>query len=181
VDSVTVFSRLLRTVKPTLQGDFFSGTQADLYGPFWIMTTLVLIVWVSSSLEASFYSGSWAVSVTKVGVAAGVLYSALALVPLASYLALKYSSVAVEYVTLLSLYSYSFTLFIPALLLCIVPLSAFQIAVMLSAAVWSLGILVKNYWTEILTVHTQRKFLVLGVLSLGHIGFVLACLLYFLS
>jgi hypothetical protein len=143
------------------------------------MTTLVLIVWVSSSLEASFYSGSWTVSVTKVGVAAGVLYSALALVPLASYLALKYSSVAVEYVTLLSLYGYSFSLFIPALLLCIVPQFTLQVIVMLSATLWSLGILVKNYWTEILTVHTQRKIVVVGVMSLGHIAFMLTSLLYF--
>lgn len=180
-DSVTVFSRLLKAVKPTLDGEFFNGVQADLYAPFWIFTTLILIVGISGSIEASIYSGTWLDTLTKIGIAAALLYSILALVPLASYFILKRSGSTIDYVTILSMYGYSFFIFVPALLLCMIPIGILQLTVMLVAGAWSLAILVKNYWNEVVNVFREKRYLVLLLMASGHAGFLVTCLLYFFN
>jgi len=179
VDSVTVLSRLVKTVKPTLEGEFFGGAQPDLYAPFWIITTLILIVGFAGSIESSVYSGTWTGTISKLSVATGLLYGILGLVPLASYYLLKRSGSTVDYATMLSIYGYSFFIYVPAMVLCFFPVWGLQIALMCVATVWSMAILVKNYWNEIVKVFSEKKYIVLCIMGSGHIGFLLTCILYF--
>lgn len=57
VDSSQVLSRMLAALVP-LKPAFFSslGNNPDMYGPFWIATTLVFILFVAGNLSGSMAS-----------------------------------------------------------------------------------------------------------------------------
>lgn len=128
VDTDVVFNRLMSTVNP-LSGDFFSKIDAnpDLYGLIWISTTLVFVL-ASLGNIATFLiqkrtngSTSWTFNVSYVNVAAGSVYGYAILVPLAYYFLLQYMGTSASLIRFWCMWGYSFTIFVPATFLLLVP------------------------------------------------------------
>lgn len=128
VDTTEVSQRILQSFLLS-RGEFIGTTShnPDLYGPFWICTTLIF---VASALGnyATYLSGhdSWHFDISKVNWAAGVFYGYTCLLPVALYFFLKYIGVSLGIVQLWCLYGYSLFVFIPASVLSLIPVEAFR-------------------------------------------------------
>ena len=123
----------------------------DLYGPLWICSTLWVIMAVVAQLtrELKCPKESKDISCTSswfapVAVAAGVIFSYQVFVPFGLWLIMKWKDVQVGLVETVCLYGYSFFVFIPAALICIVPLGIVQWLAMLVAFALSTTHIVYN-------------------------------------
>lgn len=128
IDTDDVLMRLKAVVTPN-QGTFFNDkiVKPDMYGPFWLCTTLVFIMAAAGNFGAYMVhtgpSEEWDYDFKKLTVAAPVLYGYTFVMPPIGWAVTKYVlSIPMELTTLLCLYGYSLTPFLPAAVLCIVPL-----------------------------------------------------------
>lgn len=100
VDTSTVLKRCYTTLLPFTPSYFTNlSSGSDLYGPFWVSTTLVLALFLSSSLAASISkylstpNTQYDYNFGLFGLAATIVYSYNFGVPLALWLALRYLGV----------------------------------------------------------------------------------------
>ncbi|CAL0300086.1 unnamed protein product [Lupinus luteus] len=131
VDTCDVLERIKDSLFP-FRGTFNekTATNPDLYGPFWICTTLIFVA-ASIGTFVTFISHKvkdqeWNYDINLVTWSAGLFYGYVTIVPLGLYVILKYFSVPSGLVQLFCLYGYSLFIFIPAMCMSIVPLEIFR-------------------------------------------------------
>merc|ERR1712146_50188 len=125
---------------------------ADLYGPFWLCTTL----WITIGVVGNFVSKlhhirsaskeSWQYDFKEASIACIVVYSYVALMSLVIWAMMKWKAVPAAFQDVLCVYGYS--MFVPFLgaILCGVPNAMFQWAVCLLCGFWSCFYLLANFW-----------------------------------
>ncbi|XP_027350517.1 protein YIPF1 homolog [Abrus precatorius] len=131
IDTSDVLERIIDSLFP-FRGTFNekTATNPDLYGPFWICTTLIFVAasigtfvtYIAHKLK----SKEWDYDINLVTWSAGLFYGYVTIVPLCLYVILKYFSAPAGLVQLFCLYGYSLFVFIPALCMSIVPLEIFR-------------------------------------------------------
>lgn len=124
-----------------------NGSGPDLYGPFWVATTLVFLVAVSSNLGMYLHSDSasdFEYDVTHIGKAMGIIYSFIFLQPTILYFTLSFLSISIPFIDLVCLYGYSLVPFLPASLLCAIPSNALIWLVLVGATFLSLILILRN-------------------------------------
>jgi hypothetical protein len=120
VDTSDVVERLKESLFP-FRGTFTEKTadKPDLYGPFWICTTLIFVAASIGTfvtyIAHKWKKQEWNYDINLVTWSAGVFYGYVTIVPLALYVVLKYFSAPSGLVQLFCLYGYSLFVFIPAL------------------------------------------------------------------
>lgn len=128
IDTFDVIDRIMCTLYPH-RGDFCEKVQdnPDMYGPFWISTTLVFAVTALGNY-ASYLSSiksedkiDWHYDINYMSLAACLIYGYICLVPLGFYFLLRYLGISTPLVQLWCLYGYSLFIFIPASILLIFP------------------------------------------------------------
>lgn len=119
VDTVDVGDRIVRSLVPIKNFFEVIGENPDLYGPFWITTTLLFALTISSNFSsyiAYWMDGrenDWGYEFVPVTVGAAVLYSYLVLAGLAVWLTQKYwLKHNLSLVSCLCIYGYSLTPFV---------------------------------------------------------------------
>lgn len=95
VDTPTVLERAWRTLYP--KDDYLNITvnnQPDLYGPFWVPSTLVFALFLSSSLSSSIQAylagNAYSYDFTALSVAVTVVYIYALAVPIAMWAVIRY-------------------------------------------------------------------------------------------
>lgn len=128
VDTTDVISRVSHSVMYCRRSETFMSDIAgkpDLYGPFWITTTLVFTVafcsHMSAWLSSWMYGGNWENDFQSLMNAASLIYGFACAAPLLAYFGLRQVDVTLGIVTLACLYGYSLAIFIVASLVCLVP------------------------------------------------------------
>ena len=121
----------------------------DLYGPFWVATTLVFSMAASGNFANYLSSGGgddvvWAYDFNKVTLAAAVIYGYAVLLPLAINCTAMYFTDAVGFIQLVCVYGYSLTIFIVASYLCIIPSELLRWIFVIGAFVVSGGVIWGN-------------------------------------
>jgi hypothetical protein len=102
----------------------------DLYGPFWITTTLIFLIGMSSNLASwlAFVKTTekpvWQYDFTLVTLSTTLIYGYALVLPVAVWFLFKYWQIPIALLSLLCLYGYSMTVLVPTALLCIIPVSA---------------------------------------------------------
>jgi protein YIPF1/2 len=116
VDNVIIGKRVLKSILPPLKAFYEDGEKPDLYGPFWITTTLIVVIASASNLANYFASSeqTWQSDFTKVSFAASMLYSWLLIVPMIVWFMLKRIGCEKPLANIISYYGYSFTVFSPS-------------------------------------------------------------------
>jgi protein YIPF1/2 len=175
VDSDTVRSRLMKTVWPFNRQKFFEN-KPDLYGAFWVPTTLIFLLSLSGSLghfiaedDEHEYSFPAEILVDITGVVYGFVFIVPAIL---AYFLLKAESVT--YTDLLSLYGYSYFMFCPATLLSIISINFLRWGSFGLASVWAAVLMVKNFYDEMESVQGYKKIVTLIVFFSGYIALTLA-------
>ncbi|TKY61486.1 YIPF1-like protein [Spatholobus suberectus] len=131
VDTSDVIERIIDSLFP-FRGTFNekTATNPDLYGPFWICTTLIFVAASIGTfvtyIAHKLRSKEWNYDINLVTWSAGLFYGYVTIVPLCLYVILKYFSAPAGLVQLFCLYGYSLFVFIPALCMSIVPLEIFR-------------------------------------------------------
>jgi hypothetical protein len=195
VSTREVLGRLVRCLLP-FRSDFYSKTETpDMYGPFWIVTTLVVILAVTGNFASFIHSMEsetqiqWKYDFEKVTIAASVFYTMLSIVPLLVYLALRRIGVTGSnlWIThILSLYGYSFFSYVPAAVLCVIPIETVRwVAILLCFLLSSyfLGRNIRSYFpVDQLDWDNQAKAkgtMLLIMITLGHFAVAIITKFYF--
>ncbi|KAI9477842.1 MAG: hypothetical protein EXX96DRAFT_595453 [Benjaminiella poitrasii] len=120
VDTSQVIERCLKSMYPV--GDYAADTlnnQPDLYGPFWIATSVVFAVFVCSSLAgslAAYIAGkSHVYDFTLLSFAVIVVYMYAFLCPVVVWACTKYYGCQPRLLDIINYYGYGMTIWIPIL------------------------------------------------------------------
>ncbi|KAH9463731.1 hypothetical protein MJO29_008028 [Puccinia striiformis f. sp. tritici] len=184
VETKTVLERCWRTMYP--KDDYVEvvlAGQPDLYGPFWLPTTLIFILFFASSLSGALtsylHSQSYDYDFSKLSLAVGLVYVYALALPACIWAAMRYWA-GVEGRTIpeiINLYGYSVTVFIPVALLSIPPFPFLRSIMALGAFGLSLGFLVRNLYPVLAAAPAKTaRILLIAVVGLHAI---FSLILYF--
>jgi hypothetical protein len=128
VSTDEIYQRLLASLIP-FNKRFFSmyKDKPDLYGPFWIYTTLIIIIAISGNLSRYFELGSndFTYNYNFIPIAATVLYSMALGLPFALKFIMRLLGSNFfngTFIEIVGIYGYSFTSFLITALICAVPI-----------------------------------------------------------
>ncbi|KAJ1568019.1 hypothetical protein HK405_003890 [Cladochytrium tenue] len=127
VDTNDVLQRMLESLLP--RGKFMEavGSNPDLYGPFWISTTVIFALFVTSTIAGSIYAyihgTAFAYDVTLLTIALTTVYAYVTALPGLLWAISRYLGAPLRFFDLVDLYGYGMTVWIPVSLLCIIPSS----------------------------------------------------------
>jgi hypothetical protein len=191
VDTQDVKERIVAGMVPRPGKSFFTDVlknNPDLWGPFWICTTLVVSVAVTGNLASyiqTAFSGKsdfvWHYDFHKVTLAATAVFSYAWLVPASLYGFLWWTSqlASLTFLELICLYGYALAIYIPVSVLWLIQYSAVQWILVLVAAGLSGSVIVLTL-LPILKKNAAKSFAVLLVVIVA-LHLLLACgfMLYF--
>ncbi|KAE8710552.1 hypothetical protein F3Y22_tig00110321pilonHSYRG00372 [Hibiscus syriacus] len=182
VDTSDVVDRLKESLFP-FRGTFTekAASNPDLYGPFWICTTLIFVAASIGTfvtyMAHKLKNKEWDYDINLVTWSAGVFYGYVTVVPLALYVILKYFSAPSGLVQLFCLYGYSLFVFIPALCLSVVPLEIFRWVIAGVAGFMSATFVALNLKAHINSAG-ERWFLIVGGIFLLQLALAVVLKLY---
>jgi len=187
VSSVEVLQRIGRSLIP-YPTTFFDSIQPnpDLYGPFWIASTVVFLLAATGNIAlylskvTSNQTDQWSYDVNKLSYAAAAIYGYLFLMPLFLFAVFKYNKVELKFIDLLCLYGYSFFIYIPISVLCIIPINLLRWGLVGLAGIVSTSFILTNTFTK-LKGHMTKGFIILIIMAIFHIVFALSCQFYFFT
>ena len=142
---------------------------ADLYGPFWIFTTIIFLI----ALIGNFSSYVHAEDKTKfvydynhVPHAIFIIYGFGFGAPIVLWIIMKFIfRIDIDLLTNLCIYGYSYTILIPILLVCIIPFKLVATLALLYFLIHSCTFLFHNMYLVIQQKAQKSKYVVLGLLG----------------
>jgi hypothetical protein len=184
--------RLILSFNP-LKNEFYKeiSDKPDLYGPFWIYTTLIFVICAGGSLSKYFQGAKTENFFTKfVPTATSIIYTIGFLIPLVIYLAYRFINnndnnyipqtneinnnlssnlnQKPKYMVILCIYGYSLTPFIPVMILCSCGIEFIQWIFLIYGFASSTGFVLINLWLFIGNQNDPKR-------KYGLIGFVVFC------
>ncbi|KAG0233411.1 hypothetical protein BGW42_007496 [Actinomortierella wolfii] len=125
VDTAQVMERCFASIIPKDNFLEVMGGAPDLYGPFWISTTVVFVLFVASSIAdsiAAYMNGAkYQYDFRQLTFAFSAVYVYAFLVPALVWAATKYYGCQPNLLEMLSLYGYGMTIWIPVAALSVLP------------------------------------------------------------
>eukprot|EP00850_Spirogloea_muscicola_P024326 SM000645S20498 [mRNA] locus=s645:1163:2085:- [translate_table: standard] len=184
VDTADVLERVTDALQP-LRSNFLDKTSGnpDLYGPFWICSTLVFLTTALGNLASYFaHAGpdAWHADIVKVPASAAILYGYTACAPLGLYFVLKYLGAPSGLVPLWCLYGYALFYFVPASFVCVLPSSFLCWLVVAAAAGSSAAFIGANLRAHMVSA-SEQWLLVVVVATVAQLVLGLMLKLYFFS
>ncbi|KAJ7189751.1 hypothetical protein GGX14DRAFT_701960 [Mycena pura] len=189
VDTSAVLRRCYSTLLPS-STDFLSThlNPADLYGPFWTLTTLIFTLFLSSSLAAAI-SGYLSDPDSKfdydfglLSVAVPLVYSYGLALPVLLWVALRYLGVGEwSVVEAVALWGYSMFVWIPVSILAIIPQAIARWTLVGIASALSGYFLVRNVYPILASAEAKATRLVIIVIAALHVGLAITFQLLFFS
>eukprot|EP00055_Hartaetosiga_balthica_P013392 m.68671 g.68671 ORF g.68671 m.68671 type:complete len:315 (-) comp8252_c0_seq1:195-1139(-) len=185
VDTNEVLKRLKLSALPSSR--FFKTVKGkgDLYGPFWICTTLIFALAMTANVAHYFATpsherASWRYDFGKVSLAASTIYGYITMVPLILFGILYfYKSITASLFDILCLYGYSMSIFIAAAVLCgvLAASNAAQWGIVITAMLSSGAVLLLNL--NSMVANKAISFTILVTASVFHVALAMGYKLYF--
>ena len=164
-----------------IKNDFIkiAEEKPDLYGPFWIYTTLIYVIAAGGALSYYFTNSANNYFQMFVPVAGSILYSFGFGFPLALWLCMKIFKLSMKYVSLICLYGYSLCCLIPVLVLCSTGFGWIQWLVLTYGIANSTAFVLINLWNKIKSLEERNKYIFLGIFGGGQFILFLILKYYF--
>ncbi|CAG8531163.1 1005_t:CDS:2 [Ambispora leptoticha] len=125
VDTFQVLERASKSLFPKDNFIEVVGNNPDLYGPFWIATTVVFLLFVTStiaaSIEALINGQKITYDIPILSFGAMTIYTYTFLLPLLIWVGLKYLGCKPSLLDIIGLYGYGLTIWLPISVICIIP------------------------------------------------------------
>jgi len=191
VDTSDVKDRIVAGMIPRPGKSFFNDVikkNPDLWGPFWICTTLVVSVAVTGNLASyiqTAYSGeknfTWHYDFGKVSAAATAVFSYAWLVPAGIYGFLWWTSqlASLTFLELICLYGYSLVVYIPVSVLWLIQYSAVQWLLAIIGAGLSGAVIVLTLLPVLKANAAKSCVGILAVIVILHVLLACGFMLYF--
>lgn len=174
-----VKQRIISSFKP-INNSFFdiAINKPDLYGPFWIYTTLIYVIAAGGALSY-YFTSSGNYFQLFVPLAGSILYSFGFGFPFVMWLCFKIFGITMKYVSLICIYGYSLTCFIPVLIICSCGFGWIQWIFLTYGILNSTGFILINLWNTIKGIENKKQYIFLGILLFCQLIFYLTLKLYF--
>lgn len=154
---------------------------ADLYGPFWIFTTIIFLIAVIGSFTNYMNSEDkekFVYNYNHVPHAVFIIYGFGFGAPLILWIISKFIfKIDIDLITNMCVYGYSYAILIPVLLICIIPFKLVSTISLLYFLIHSCAFLFYNMILIIQNKAPRSRFVVIGLI--GGIQFILFLLLKF--
>ncbi|KAF9582003.1 hypothetical protein BGW38_000785 [Lunasporangiospora selenospora] len=157
------------------------GGNPDLYGPFWISTTVIFVLFVTSSIVDSIYAymngAAYSYDFFAMTFAFGAIYTYVFLVPLIVWGATKYYGCQPDLLEMLALYGYAMTIWIPVSVLSVIPIDLARWILLGIGAGMSGVFLVRNMYPVLSRAEAKTSKIILMLVIALHAALAL-CLKY---
>ncbi|KAG6810441.1 hypothetical protein H0H92_011860, partial [Tricholoma furcatifolium] len=189
VDTQTVLSRCYATLIPTSTSYLSTHLNpADLYGPFWTLTTLIFTLFLSSSLAASISSylsapgAAYDYDFALLSVAVSLVYAYGLALPVLLWLGLRYLGVGEwSVVEAVAVWGYAQFVWVPVSILCVIPVPIVRWVLVLLAFASSGYFLVMNIYPILATAEAKATRLIIVVVAVLHAALALTFKVVFFS
>lgn len=199
VSTKSVIDRLLLSLHPLDRRPLWDTCSpenyenGELYGPTWIAFTLALCLSMISNVHSLFSHKMktqndendyqlWTSDFNKVYVAFVLVMCMIWILPAFIWAVLTYYESKSKYTRIVSLIGYSHTIFIPAVTLCIIPLSIIQWILILTAYIIAFKFIYTNIRAEVeQCVNSPVKVALYAAIGVVLIVFVVVIKTYFFS
>jgi hypothetical protein len=170
VSSVEVKERIRAAALPFRVDSEPFRISPDFWGPFWVATTVILFIFGGSNFGKVLELGSAQAKTdySLAGYVSSIVYGQLVGVPIVVRLAQwgLGANVEMNYRQLICAYGYSLFVFIPAAILCLIPIAVVKSLILLLALVWSLTFLYSTVLQDLDPTHVRFR-LVVGAVLVG--------------
>jgi len=188
VSTAQILKRLSKAVVPLPGNPFYreedtENNKPDLYGPFWICTTVIISMAAAGNLGSYFtepQKQEWQTDFELMTMAASVFYFSISVAPFLLYLALSRVGLDKSLVEVVSIYGYSLTVYVPASIICIAPLEFVRWIVLVWCFLVSTWFIVKNLFPTDPDLRKRTAVLMIGVI-LYHAALAFITKVYFFS
>ena len=182
IETDDIIKRLLASLIPCNK-NFINIVEKkpDLYGPFWIYTTLIFIIASAGSLTQYIHGADQEDYFQKfIPIAGGVIYGIGFCLPLIVKALMYVFGSETGFVLVLCIYAYSFTIYAPIFILCI-PFENLQWILLFLAVLDSSCFLLINFWTELSKYVDNRKYFILVVIGIFQLSLLIVFKLEFFA
>lgn len=195
IDTFHVKERIIGSVLPWPRKNFvhvYLRRNPDLYGPFWICTTLVFAIAISGNISTFLVNlgkpnYKYTPEFRKVTIAATAIFSYAWLVPLALWGVLLWRSnkvmnlVSYSFMEIVCVYGYSLAVYIPAVIIWILPFMWLQWLSIVVALCLSGSVLVLTFWPTVRDDHPKVYISILSAIVTFNVLLAVGCKMYFFS
>jgi protein YIPF1/2 len=189
VDTVQVVDRLRRALSVKNEMFFENDMRPDMYGPFWLCTTLVFVMAAAGNLGSllSFVPSEdeqvFTYNFSKLTVATSLLYGYCLVVPVTGWFASKLLMTEPFSLTeLICIYGYSLAVYVPAAILCVLPMEILRWAIIAGAFIVSLKFITRNVRDVVIRqLDEARALMILVIVTALHGSLALFLKIYFYS
>lgn len=136
--------------------------KVDLYGPFWISTTLIFCMIIMPRFVQALLFSAINFDVSKVGFGFTLVYGGLGIFTLIYYAMSKAIGLECELFRTAAIYGYSYTVFIVAALATILSMSFLHFIFAIAAGIHSVLFLLRNFKPAIDKLEQQNKMVVIA-------------------
>lgn len=190
------------------RANFMLTTQEkpDLYGPFWVATTLIFVTAVSGNYaqyiawrrdqkkdispppapgtspapdSSDVQDNQWFTDYTKLAASTGIFYGYVFGLSLLLWLVLRYLRSDMKLVNMFCIYGYAMTIYIPVSLVCIIPIELLRWLLVMGCTLTSGLFLLMNLKERTMPAGAGKAVPMLLVVLLLHLGLGLALKLYY--
>ncbi|KAF9107257.1 hypothetical protein BGX27_008809 [Mortierella sp. AM989] len=179
VDTNEVMERCFASVLPKDNFLEVMGGNPDLYGPIWIATTVIFVLFVTSSIvdsiNAYINKTPYSYDIFQLTFAFGTIYTYAFLVPLMIWGATKYFGCQPDLLEMLALYGYALTIWVPVAILSVIPIELARWILLGIGAGLSGVFLIRNMYPVLSRAEAQiaKIILILVILFHGALALVL--------
>jgi len=152
----------------------------DLYGPIWIYTSLILSLSATGSLTRTIQGHNNKNFFQEfIPIAASIIYIVGFGLPILIAFLMRLFGIKLGFVHVICTYGYSFSIFLPISIICIIQLHYIQWIALIYAVFSSTSLLVVNYYKLMGDFSRNKKSIIIAIVLLAQIGLLLFFKLYF--
>lgn len=185
VDTNEVFRRCTATLYPRSNFlDVLDGNP-DLYGPFWIATTVAVILFLTGTISqylARSSKGHFEYDFRLLSGAAGLMYGYTGVIPIALWGALRwFGSTSADLIECWALYGYANLIWIAVALVSWSPLTKLNWVLVGVGFGWTVFFLLRNLYPVLSTADTRTSKILLILVIVLHAGLAIAIKILFFA
>ena len=152
----------------------------DLYGPIWIYTSLILSLSATGSLTRTIQGHNNKNFFQEfIPIAASTIYIVGFGLPILIAFLMRVFGIKLGFVHVICTYGYSFSIFLPISIICIIQFHFIQWIALIYAVFSSTSLLVVNYYKLMGDFSRNKKSIIIAIVLLAQIGLLLFFKLYF--
>ena len=152
----------------------------DLYGPIWIYTSLIILLSATGSLTRTIQGHNNKNFFQEfIPIAGSTIYMVGFGLPILITILMKVFGIKLGFVHVICTYGYSFSIFLPISIICVIQYNYIQWIALIYAVFSSTSLLVVNYYKLMGDFSRNKKSIIIGIVLLAQIGLLLFFKLYF--